>query len=97
MLIEKIAFPFRRVLCIPGSCSQRCLPGILIVIAGREPCHKAKPLRVSAADRLFAAFEPFAHDGSSAQDRYSSIRNQELIIGAIWHMIAALSPRGIRT
>jgi hypothetical protein len=85
------------VACVPRSCSQRCLPGILIVIAGREARHKANPLEVSAAHRLFAAFEPFAHDGSSAQDRYSSMRNQELIIAAIWHMIAALSPRGIRT
>jgi hypothetical protein len=97
MLIEKVAFPFRRVLCVPGSCSEGCLPGILIVIAGREPRHKANPLGVSAAHRLFAAFEPFAHDGNSAQDRCSSMRNQELIVGAIWHMIAALSPRGIRT
>jgi hypothetical protein len=70
---------------------------MLIVIAGRAPCHKANPLGVSAAPPFGRAFEQFARDRNSSQDRDSSMRNQELIVGAIWHMIAALSPRGIRT
>jgi hypothetical protein len=45
---------------------------------------------------LVAAFEQFARDGNSAQDRDTSTRNQELIVGAIWPMIAALSSRSIR-
>jgi hypothetical protein len=70
---------------------------MLIVIAGREPCHKGISLRLSATHHSVAAFERFARDANSAQDRDSSTRNQELIVGAIWHMIAALSPRSIRT
>jgi len=70
---------------------------MLIVIAGRAPCHKGISLPVSATHLSVAAFAQFACDASSAQDRDPSTRNQELIVGAIWHMIAALSPRSIRT
>ena len=60
-----------------------------IVIAGHAPCHKANPLGVSAAPPSVATFEQFARGTNSAQDRGSSTRNQGLIVGAIWHMIAA--------
>jgi hypothetical protein len=42
---------------------------MLIVIAGREPCHKGISLRVSATHHWVAAFEQFARDDNSAQDR----------------------------
>jgi hypothetical protein len=56
---------------------------MLIVIAGREPCHKGISLLVSATHHSVVAFAQFACDGNSAQDRASSTRNQELIVGAI--------------
>jgi hypothetical protein len=68
-----------------------------IVIAGREPCHKANPVEVPAARQCVATFEPIAHAANSAEDRATSTRNYGLIVGVIWHMIAAFSPRGIRT
>jgi hypothetical protein len=67
-----------------------------MLIAGREPCHKANPLEVPALRNSAATFEHIARD-ASAKDRDSSTRNQGLIVGATWHMIAALNPRGIRT
>jgi hypothetical protein len=42
---------------------------MLIVIAGRELCHKGISLRASASHHLVAAFEQIARDGNSAQDR----------------------------
>jgi hypothetical protein len=68
-----------------------------IVIAGRELCHKANPLEVPAAGNAVATFEQIASVARSAQDRDSSTRNYGLIVGLFWHMIAAFSPRGIRT
>jgi hypothetical protein len=68
-----------------------------MLIAGREPCHKAHPLEVPALRNSAATFEHIACDANSAKDRDPSTRNQGLIVGAIWHMIAALNPRGIRT
>jgi hypothetical protein len=70
---------------------------MLIVIAGRAPCHKANPLGVSAAPPFGRAFEQFARDRNSSQDRDSSMRNQELIVGAIWHMIGGAVQGVIRT
>jgi hypothetical protein len=46
---------------------------------------------------VVATFEPIAHAANSAEDRATSTRNYGLIVGVIWHMIAAFSPRGIRT
>jgi len=44
-----------------------------------------------------ATFEQIASVAHSAEDRASSTRNYGLIVGLFWHMIAAFSPRGIRT
>jgi len=44
-----------------------------------------------------ATFVQIARAANSAEDRDLSARNYRLIVGLIWHMIAALSPRGIRT
>jgi hypothetical protein len=70
---------------------------MLIVIAGRELCHKANPLGVSAAPPFGRRLRAVCPDANSAQDRGSSTRNQELIVGAIWHMIGGAVQGVIRT
>jgi hypothetical protein len=54
-------------------------------------------LKSALSGNAVAAFEQIARAGNSAQDRDSPTRNYGLIACLFWHMIAALSPRGIRT